>query len=127
MYPTANVKLLSYLFYENLAVAIPWLCDAFGFEEPFRLDAPNGLIAHAEIKLDEAVVMLGNVGRRNAARPETVRSSVYAFVDDVAVHHAHALSRGVEVVQPPTDQPFGDRMYLALDLVKKNNNPLGMW
>ncbi len=92
------------------------MCDAFGFEEPFRLDAPNGLIAHAEIKLDEAVVMLGNVGRRNAARPETVRSSVYAFVDDVAVHHAHALSRGVEVVQPPTDQPFGDRMYLALDL-----------
>lgn len=116
MYPTSNRKLLPYLFYDDLAKAMPWLCDAFGFQERFRLELPNRMIAHAEIEIEGCVVMLGNVGARNAQRPATVRSSLYMFVTDIEAHCVRARAKGAEIVTPPTDQPFGDRLYLALDL-----------
>ena len=104
-----------YLFYEDVARAIDWLGHAFGFSERFRLTAPNGAVAHAELELGSGVVILGNVGRRNAVRPSTVRSSVYVFVDDVDAHHRRAEAAGAEIVEAPADQPFGDRIYLAKD------------
>ena len=116
MRPTSNKRLLPYIFFEDLAKAIPWLIHVFGFEERFRLDLPNGAIAHAELQIGDGVIMLGNVGARNTVRPVTVRSSVYVFVDDVDAHHENAKSRGAEIVKPPAEQPFGDRIYLAFDL-----------
>ena len=94
----------------------PWLCDVFGFIERFRVELPNGSIAHAEMALGDGVVMLGNVGPRNAERPATTRGGIYVFVDDVEAHCEQARSRGAEIIQSPTDQPFGDRLYVALDL-----------
>ena len=116
MQPTTDRKLLPYLFFDDPAAAIPWLCDAFGFEERFRLTLPGGEVAHAEVCIDDGVVMIGNVGPRNAERPKTNRSSVYVFVDDVDAHCERARDNGAEIIQPPADQPFGDRIYLALDL-----------
>ena len=54
-------------------------------------------------------------GQRNRDRPSTVRSSVYVFVDDLDAHYQRALTRGAEIVEPPAEQPFGDRIYLAKD------------
>ncbi len=116
MHPTTDRRLLPYLFFENLALAIPWLCDVFGFEERFRLELPNGTIAHAEIALGDGVVMLGNVGPRNTARPAATRSATYVFVNDVDTHCERARSSGATIIEPPADQPFGDRLYVALDL-----------
>jgi uncharacterized glyoxalase superfamily protein PhnB len=106
---------LPYLFYKDLASAIPWLETAFGFRERLRLAAPNGTVMHAEIQLGEGAVMLGNVGRRNQADPVSVRSSVYVYVADVDSHCAHARAAGAQIVEEPRDQPFGDRIYLAKD------------
>ena len=114
-YPTTDRPLLPYLFFADLGAAIPWLGDAFGFDERFRLTLPNGAIAHAEISCGDGVVMLGNVGPRNIAAPTTTRSCVYVFVDDVDAHCERARAAGATIVQEPTDQPFGDRVYIALD------------
>jgi hypothetical protein len=37
-------------------------------------------------------------------------------VDDVRAHCDRARAAGAEIVQEPTDQPYGDRTYRALDL-----------
>jgi uncharacterized glyoxalase superfamily protein PhnB len=104
-----------YLFYEDVASALDWLARAFGLRERFRLTAPNGKVAHAELEISGAVVMVGNVGTRNAARPATVRSSVYVYVDDVDAHCERARAAGAAIVEPPASRPFGDRLYLASD------------
>ena len=109
------VRTAPYLFYEDLAAAIDWLVAAFGCSEHMRLRGPGGFIAHAEVALGDGLVMLGNVGPRNAVRPVTVRSSVYAFVDDVDAHCRRAAAAGAEILEPPADQPYGDRVYLARD------------
>jgi uncharacterized glyoxalase superfamily protein PhnB len=106
----------AYLFYENVAAALDWLAAAFGLRERYRVTAPNGAIAHAEMELGGGLVMIGNVGVRNASRPATVRSSVYAYVPDVAAHCARARAAGAAIVEEPAERPFGDRLYLARDL-----------
>jgi uncharacterized glyoxalase superfamily protein PhnB len=41
---------------------------------------------------------------------------VYVYVDDVDAHCETAKAAGAEILEPPADQPFGDRIYLARDL-----------
>ena len=113
---TARHTIAPYLYYENVAKAIDWLRAAFGLVERFRLAAPNGFVAHAELVLGNGAILIGNVGARNATRPASVRSSVYVYVEDVDGHWRAAGAFGAEIVQPPEDQIFGDRIYLAKDL-----------
>jgi uncharacterized glyoxalase superfamily protein PhnB len=113
---TSHLKVMPYLFYEELGEAIDWLVAAFGCSERFRLTLPNGAVLHAEIQFEDFAIMLGNVGPRNQDRPDSVRSSVYVFVDDIEAHSAHAREAGAEIVEEPEEQPFGDRIYLAKDL-----------
>ena len=37
-------------------------------------------------------------------------------VDDVDAHHARAVAGGVQIERPPTDYPYGERQYTAVDL-----------
>jgi uncharacterized glyoxalase superfamily protein PhnB len=105
-----------YVFYENVGQAIDWLVRVLGFQERIRLGLAGGFVAHAEVGMGDGVVMIGNVGARNAGpRPSNVRSSVYVFVDDVDAHFEHARSCGAEIIDEPADQPFGDRIYLVRD------------
>ncbi len=105
-----------FLYFEDVAGALTWLCSAFGLQERFRLELPGGFVAHAELTINDAVVMVRNVGGRNAGPPpDRVRSGVYVFVDDVDAHYDNARRAGAEIVDAPADQPYGDRIYLAVD------------
>jgi uncharacterized glyoxalase superfamily protein PhnB len=111
---TTNQPISPFLYYEDVAHAIEWLERAFGFELRLRLDTPEGT-AHAEMALDDGVVMLGNVCRRNASRPASVRAGVYVLVGDVDAHCGQARGAGAEILEEPADQPYGHRIYLARD------------
>lgn len=111
-----HASAVPYLYFEDVGGAIEWITRAFGFAERLRLQLPNGFVAHAELELGGAVVMLGGLGPKNAGPPpERVRSGVYIFVDDVDAHHDTARAAGAEILEEPEDQPFGDRIYLARD------------
>ena len=47
------------LVYEDVAKAIDWLCDTFGFTERLRVEGPAGSVAHAQLAIAEGAVMLG--------------------------------------------------------------------
>ena len=109
-------RVAPFLYYDDVAAAINWLTGAFGCTERFRLEGPGGIVHHAELAFGDGVVMVGNVGPRNAGPlPTSVRSGVYVFVDDVDAHCAFARSAGAEIVSEPVELPFGDRLYLAVD------------
>lgn len=114
---TRHDAAIPFLYYVDVAKALEWLGRAFGFRERFRLAAPSGFVLHAELELGRAVIAVGNVGPRNAGPPpDRVRSGVYVFVDDVDRHFEDSRRAGVEILEPPEEQPFGDRVYLARDL-----------
>ena len=114
--PTATV--VPVLIYEDVAKAIVWLCEAFGFSERLRAGRADGTIMHAQLSIREGAVMLGAPGA--AFRPphtNEVNQYVIVRVEDVDRHFEHAKQFGARIVQPPADMPFGERVYSAEDLV----------
>jgi uncharacterized glyoxalase superfamily protein PhnB len=113
------------LVYEDVAKAIDWLCDTFGFKERLRAGAPGGSVAHAQLDIAEGAVMLGRqgavmLGRQGAEfkppRVNEVNQYVTVHVDDVDKHFEHARQRGALIVKAPADMPFGERQYTAEDI-----------
>jgi uncharacterized glyoxalase superfamily protein PhnB len=117
--------------YENVAVAVDWLTETFGFRERGeRYAEADGTVTHAELELDGAVVMLGWPGpdyrspSRHATECEQARrwlespsvvDGVLVYVDDVDAHCERARAAGATILFEPKDEPYG-RLYNAADL-----------
>ena len=114
-------SLAPYLFYEDLAAAVRFLTEAFGFRVVFTSPAPSGGLAHAQLAHASGLVMLGHAGGgglnlvTRADRLPALHAGVYVFVDDVDAHCARARAAGAHVLLEPADQPWGDRMYCCRD------------
>ena len=107
-----------YLLYEDVAKALKWLCEAFGFEEVLRFAGEGGVVNHAEIRLAGESIYLGYPGDdyRSPKRLGTRTALVHVYVDDVDAHYERAKAAGAEIEREPEDQPYGDRRYDVLDL-----------
>ncbi len=113
--PTATV--VPVLIYEDVAKAIVWLCEAFGFSERLRAARADGTIMHAQLSIREDAVMLGAPGATfRPPHTNEVNQYVIVRVEDVDRHFEHAKRFGARIVQPPADMPFGERVYTAEDL-----------
>jgi uncharacterized glyoxalase superfamily protein PhnB len=112
--PTATV--IPILIYEDVGKAIDWLCQAFGFKERLRAVGPDGRISHAQLAIAEGAIMLGRQGGEfRAPRPNEVSQYVVVHVEDIDRHFEHAKQFGAKIVEPPTNKPFGERQYTAVD------------
>ena len=108
-----------YLLYEDVAAAIDWLTEAFGFEERLRYEDEEGTASHAELRLPGGgVVFLGDPGddyRSPKSLGGTRTSQVHVYVDDVDSHYEQARAAGAEIRQELAETPYGDRRYDAYD------------
>src|SRR5215467_12212433 len=87
--PTATV--VPVLVYEDVAKAIGWLCEAFGFSERLRVARPDGRIMHAQLSIREGAVMLGAPGAAfTPPHSNEVNQYVIVHVEDVDRHFEHA-------------------------------------
>jgi len=77
----------------------------FDAEELERLAAPGGRIGHAEVRIGDSVVMIGDARGEHAP----TQAMLYVYIDDVDATYQRALAAGATTVQPPTDQFYGDR------------------
>jgi PhnB protein len=116
--PPENMpRITPYLLYQDVAAALGWLSQAFGFRERMRLPGPDGTVSHAEVELEDGVVMLGcpSPDYRNPKRLGGVTQSIYVYVDDVDKHFERARRAGAVILAEPEDQFYGDRRYGAED------------
>ena len=115
-------RIIPGLKYHDALAAIDWLCEALGFERHLVVEH-DGLVAHAQLRLGDDMIMLGSVGEDHFAQWQgTVRETggkstmaCYLIVDDVDAHHDTAKAAGAEVVYGPIDQDYGGRAYACLD------------
>ena len=99
------------LTYDDVAEASAWLCHAFGFKERLRIGDHRAQLVFG----DGAVIVTGGrTERRAAASPIT--HAVHVRVADADRHYEHAKRSGAQILQPPTDYPYGERQYTAVDL-----------
>ena len=110
-------RLSPVLYYER-PETLDWLADAFGLDIRVRIPDAEGRIVHGELYLgDERIVVGPPVDSRHWTTPEKAgvnTQSVFALVDDVDAHFAHATSRNATILQEPENM-HGDRRYLAAD------------
>lgn len=107
-----------YLLYEDVAAALGWLTEAFGFSERLRFTDSEGQVSHAEMTFGDAEVMLGHPGPKyeSPRRTGQVSAFVHVYVDDVDAHYERANAAGAEILTVVQDKPHGDRTYDAADL-----------
>ena len=107
--------------YRDAPAAIEWLGRAFGFERHQVIDDPGGAIAHAELRLGDALIMLGSVrppetAGYSAVAPPPGSASLYVVVEDPDAVCARAAEAGADIVAEPYDTDYGSREFTARDL-----------
>lgn len=108
------------LSYADASAAIEFLCRAFGFEESFRLEMPDGSIGHAELTYRDATISLASAwtegGLGSPRSLPHLHACIQVYVDDVDAHYQRASREGAEIYEDLGDQFYGERTYRAHDL-----------
>ncbi|MCE3286786.1 MAG: bleomycin resistance protein [Gaiellaceae bacterium] len=110
---------IAFLTYDDAEAAVDWLERAFGFERSSVHEA-NGKIAHAELRFDDGVVMLGpagpnDFGLKTPRELGAVSQGVYLIVDDIAGQYDRARASGAEILRELADTDYGSREFMARD------------
>jgi PhnB protein len=111
--PSGYHTVTPYLVCRGAADAIEFYKKAFGAKERMRMGTPDGKIAHAEIKIGDSYLMLGDEQpERGATAPQTVGGtavSVFLYVPNVDKVFAQAVAAGATVEMPLENMFWGDR------------------
>jgi uncharacterized glyoxalase superfamily protein PhnB len=112
-------RIMPALRYEDVGAAVVWLRDVFGLREHLRWTGPDGVVRHAEMRIEDAYVELSGA-TEECPSPKAlggrVSQSLVVVVDDVDRHFSHAHERGAAIVSELEDKPWGMRQYTAEDL-----------
>jgi uncharacterized glyoxalase superfamily protein PhnB len=113
--PTPTIA--PYLLYEDCDAALDFLARAFGFREELRYTGPEGYVSHAEMRIGDGVIYMGDPGGdyRNPANLGARTQMVCVSVDDVDAVFAQAKAAGAEITEEPADQEYGERRFMARD------------
>jgi uncharacterized glyoxalase superfamily protein PhnB len=112
-----TVSLASYLSYPDAPAAIVWL-EAIGFRVVTRQDGDDGAVLHAELRLDDAIVMLASDDQHYLIAPLIGQSSgagLYLVTEDVDGIYAAAIDAGGTSVFAPEQTEWGSRRARVLD------------
>ena len=106
-----------YLLYEDVDGALDFLARAFGFEETLRYSGPEGYVSHAEMRLGDGVIYMGDPGGdyRNPANAGASTHMTCVTVDDVDAAYERAKAAGADITEEPSDQDYGERRFMARD------------
>jgi PhnB protein len=103
-----------YLCVGDGAQAMEFYQRAFGATEVMRMAMPDGKLAHAELRIGEAPIMLADEHpEMNFRSPKSIGGTpvnILVYVQDVDALVRKAEANGAKVLRPPADQFYGDRM-----------------
>lgn len=94
-----------YFHPRSAARMIDFLKRAFDAEEIARYQDPSGVVLHAHVTIQGAAVEMGEAHGPYQPMP----SATYLYVPDVDTAYQRAMEAGGVSLQPPADQPYGDR------------------
>ena len=111
--PDGSSSVTPYLIVTGAANALDYYKMAFDAQEIMRMPGPDGKIAHAEIQIGNARLMLADESPQMGHKsPQTIGGSgtgLMLYVNDVDDTFQRAVSGGGKVVQEVKNQFYGDR------------------
>jgi PhnB protein len=103
-----------YLVVPDADAEIRFLKAAFGAIEASCQRSPDETVMHAELKVGDSLIMLGQAGGEWKA----LQAALYVWVPDVDATYARALKAGAASQSAPEDKPYGHR---TAGVVDENN------
>jgi len=94
-----------YMFPRGASAYIDFLVKAFGAEIIGRHESPEGRVAHADLKIGDSRLFIGEAHDQWQPMP----AGIHYYVPDVDSAYARAIEAGGKPMRPPTDQPYGER------------------
>ena len=116
--------LIPSLRYKDAPAAIAWLEQAFGFERHAVYDGADGMVAHAELRFGNGMVMLGSASNKSPhnhlyVTPSEiggrVTSPLYLIVQDCERAYARALAAKAEVIMEIKSMEYGGKAFTVRD------------
>jgi PhnB protein len=104
--PDGYHSVTPYLVVQGTTTLLDFLKQAFDAQEAFPpMRRPDGTIMHAEVRIGDSVVMMGEPMGDMPPMP----GSLYLYVHDADAVYQRALQAGATSLMAPTDQFYGDR------------------
>ena len=103
--PDGYHSVTPYLVVQGVGKLIEFLTQAFDAQEVFRMPRPDGTIMHAEVRIGDSIVMMGEPMGELKPMP----SAIYLYVNDMDAVYKRALQAGATSMMEPADQFYGDR------------------
>lgn len=117
--PAGYHSVTPHLAIRGAADALAFYARSFGAEEMFRMPGPGGIVLHAEMRIGDSVVMVGEeCPEMGAKAPPSIGGSAVSlllYVKDVDASCARAATAGCTIELPPTDMFWGDRYAKLVD------------
>jgi PhnB protein len=117
--PPGYPRVSPYLVVQGAKAALAWYVEALGGTETMRLPGPGDTLMHAEFRIGDSVVMLGeqspDYGAFAPGHFGGTAISMVVYVEDVDAAFAKAIAAGARAERPVANQPFGDRMGTLID------------
>jgi PhnB protein len=103
--PEGYHTLTPFLVAEGAAELLDFLVQGLGGELKFRMDGPDGTVAHAEVQVGDSMIMVSSGG---GEYPPT-QAGYHLYVPDADAWFKRAVDAGAAVVHEPKNEFYGDR------------------
>jgi PhnB protein len=103
--PEGYHSVMPYLVVQGVPTLLDFLKQAFDATEIFRMPRPDGTIMHAEVKIGDSIVMMGEA----AGEFQPMPGAIHLYVNEADATYQRALQAGATSVMEPADQFYGDR------------------
>lgn len=114
--PDGYHSVTPYLSIKGAKEALAFYKRAFGAEEIYKLEMPDGRLGHAEIQIGSSRLMLSDempeMAEAMTRSPKTLNGSTTGFciyLEDVDTRFQQAIAAGGTVKRPVSTQFYGDR------------------
>lgn len=108
--PEGQQSVAAYLLVADATAAIAFLERVFDAQLIRRLTGGKGGV-HAEVLIDDTVIMLGEPPMATRAQP----AEIHVYVPDCYATYGRALEAGASADTEPSAQPYGDRRGSFID------------
>lgn len=103
--PDGYQTVTPYLIIKGIEEFIEFLKKVFSAKLTERLSGPEGRTIHAEVKIGDSLIMIGEQPDDSESRPGVL----YVYTEDVDDLYQKSLDHGCKSISAPKDQFYGDR------------------
>jgi PhnB protein len=93
-----------YIVVTGVARLIDFVKQVFDGKEVFVGRRPDGSVQHAEVKIGDSIVMMGE-----GADAKRFPAMLHLYLEDCDAVYQRAIAAGAKSLREPADQPYGDR------------------